>query len=61
MKRLSAGDIEAAALGQVQRLLTMPEMIARIWTGARGEISEREVLGLLADFGCLWAELFPVE
>jgi len=61
VKSLSAGDIEAAALAQPQRPLTTPEMIARIWTGARGQISEREVLGLLSDFGSLWAELFPVE
>ena len=26
-----------------------------------GDLDEREVLGLLADFGSLWAELFPAE
>jgi hypothetical protein len=44
-------------LAQVQRLLTTPEMIARIWKLANGEeggIDEREVLGLLTDFGGLW-------
>jgi site-specific DNA recombinase len=61
VKSLSAGDIEAAALAQVQRLLTTPEMIARTWTATKGELDEREVLGLLTDFGSLWAELFPAE
>jgi site-specific DNA recombinase len=54
-------DIEAAVLAQVQRLLTTPEMIARTWTATKGELHEREVLGLLTDFGSLWAELFPGE
>ena len=50
-------------LAQVQRLLTTPEIIARTWAAAKGETSdhEREVLGLLADFGSLWDELFPAE
>jgi site-specific DNA recombinase len=61
VKSLSAGDIEAAALAQVQRLLTTPEMSARTWTAAKGEFSEREVLGLLTDFGSPWGELFPAE
>jgi site-specific DNA recombinase len=60
-----AGDIEAAVLAQLQHLLTTPEMIARVWTVARAEtetpISEVEVIGLLADFGSLWPELFPAE
>jgi hypothetical protein len=41
--------------------LTTPEMIARTWTATDGELEEREVLGRLADFGSLWAELFPAE
>jgi hypothetical protein len=56
--------VEAAVLAQVQRLLTTPEMTGRSWAAAKAEdagIDEREVLGLLADFGSLWAELFPAE
>jgi hypothetical protein len=63
-----AGDVEAAVLAQLQHLLVTPEMIARVWSAARAEgevavgaISEREVTGLLADFGSLWPELFPAE
>ncbi len=48
-------------LARVLRLLTTPEMIARIWNVAKGELEEREVLGQLADFGSLWAELVPAE
>ena len=56
-----AADVEAVVLAQVQRLLTTPEMIARTWNVAKGELEEREVLGQLADFGSLWAEMFPAE
>ena len=59
-----AGDVEAAVLAQLQHLLTTPEMIARVWTAAGPDetpISEAEVIGLLADFGSLWPELFPAE
>ena len=48
VKSVPAADIEAAVLAQVQRLLTTPEMIARTWTATKGELDEREVLGLLA-------------
>ena len=61
VKSVPAADVEAAVLAQVQRLLTTPEMIARTWTATKGELDEREVLGRLADFGSLWAELFPAE
>jgi hypothetical protein len=61
VKSVPAADVEAAVLVQVQRLLTTPEMIARTWTATKGELDEREVLGQLADFGSLWAELFPAE
>ncbi len=61
VKSVPAADVEAAVLAQVQRLLTTPEMIARTWSATKGELDEREVLGRLADFGSLWAELFPAE
>ncbi len=63
VRAVPADDVESAVLAQVQRLLTTPEMVARVWRAARceEEISESEVLGLLGDFGSLWAELFPAE
>jgi hypothetical protein len=48
----------------VQQLLTTPELIGRTWAAARREgemINEREVVGLLADFGSVWEALFPAE
>ena len=59
VKSVPAADAEAAVLAQVQRLLTTPEMISRVL--AKSGVAEREVLGLLADFGSLWSELFPAE
>jgi DNA invertase Pin-like site-specific DNA recombinase len=60
-----AGEVEAAVLAQLQHMLTTPEMIARVWATAKPEsevpLSETEVIGLLADFGSLWPELFPAE
>jgi hypothetical protein len=64
VRSVPAGDVEAAVLAQVQRLLTTPELIGRTWAAARrdGElVSEREVVGLLADFGSVWEALFPAE
>ena len=59
-----AADVEGAVLAQVQRLLDHARD-GRADLGApargRGRDHEREVLGLLADFGSLWAELFPAE
>jgi DNA invertase Pin-like site-specific DNA recombinase len=64
VRSVPAGDVEAAVLAQVQRLLATPELIGRTWAAARREgemISEREVVGLLADFGSVWEALFPAE
>ncbi len=64
VRSVPAGDVEAAVLAQVQRLLTAPELIGRTWAAARREgeaLSEREVVGLLADFGSVWEALFPAE
>jgi hypothetical protein len=59
VKSVPAADVEAAVLAQVQRLLTTPEMISRVIAQSGG--AEAEIVGLLADFGSLWAELFPAE
>jgi hypothetical protein len=49
-----AADVEDAVLGNVQKLLTMPELVARTRASAKregeDEITEREVTVLLADF-----------
>ena len=47
-----------------RKLLSAPELIAPTWATAKqgnGEITEREVTVLLADFATVWNELFPAE
>jgi hypothetical protein len=60
-----AADVEGAVLDHVRRLLAAPELVARTWATIKrqgeDEITEREVTVLLADFGAVWAELFPAE
>jgi site-specific DNA recombinase len=60
-----AADVEGAVVGQVQKLLATPEVVARTWAAAKrdgkNETTEREVTALLAEFAKLWNELFPAE
>jgi site-specific DNA recombinase len=59
-----AADVEGAVLDHVQKLLAVPELVARTWaTAKQGDdgITEREVTILLADFATIWSELFPAE
>jgi site-specific DNA recombinase len=62
---VAAADVESAVLDQVQKLLAAPELVARTWAAVKqqgqGEITEREVTVLLAEFATVWSELFPVE
>ncbi|MFD1985674.1 recombinase family protein [Mesorhizobium newzealandense] len=64
VRRLPAGEIEAAVIDQVRVLLRSPEMIVKTWAAARkdsDEISETEVRDALVQFDSLWEELFPAE
>jgi site-specific DNA recombinase len=60
-----SADVEGAVLDHVQKLLAVPELVARTWAAAKREgqddITEREVTVLLADFAAVWNELFPAE
>jgi hypothetical protein len=60
---MPAADVEGAVLDHVQKLLAAPELVARTWVVAKreGEITEREVTTLLAEFATVWNELFPAE
>jgi hypothetical protein len=55
--------VEEAIVAQVRHLLRTPEIIARTWAAARaeGQIPERDVVQIVADFAQLWDELFPAE
>jgi DNA invertase Pin-like site-specific DNA recombinase len=62
--RVPAGEIEAAVVGQVRRLLQAPEMIVKTWRAARQTmegLTEAEVRDALQAFEPLWDELFPAE
>ena len=61
-----AGEIEAAVIAQVRRLLTTPEMIARTWDTLRGQddakpLTETELVEALQTFDAVWDSLFPAE
>jgi site-specific DNA recombinase len=62
--RVPAGEVEAAVIGQVRRLLVTPEVIVRTWRAAceqDGTIGEGEVRSALSDLDPVWEELFPAE
>jgi site-specific DNA recombinase len=62
--RVPAGEVEAAVVGQIRRLLTTPEVIVRTWPAARdqdGSTTEAEVRTALIELEPLWEELFPAE
>jgi DNA invertase Pin-like site-specific DNA recombinase len=64
VRRLPAGEIEAAVVDQLRVLLVSPEIIVKTWMAARAEdsaITESEVRDALANFDLLWNELFPAE
>jgi len=64
VRRVAAGEIEAAVVDQIRVLLRSPEMIVRTWQAARAErepIPEREVTEALQRLDPLWDELFPAE
>jgi site-specific DNA recombinase len=64
IRRLPAGDIENAVIGQLRVLLRAPEIIVRTWRAARKvdrTITEAEVRDALERLHPLWDELFPAE
>ncbi len=64
VRRVPAGEIEAAVIDHVRGLLRAPEIIVATWRAARGHdetISEADVREALHDIDPLWDELFPAE
>lgn len=64
VRRVPAGEVEAAVIDQIRTLVRTPEVIVKTWRTLRqdGEaISEQEVLEALQSFDPLWNELFPAE
>ena len=63
-QRLPAGMIEAAVVGEIQRMVRAPEVAAQTIDALRtedGSVDERAVISALASFDQLWASLFPAE
>jgi hypothetical protein len=64
IRRVSAAEIEAAVVIQVQALLRQPEIIVGTWMAARGEppdLTEDETREALERLDPLWDRLFPAE
>ena len=64
VRRISAGEIEAAVIDQVRALLRQPEVVIGTWHAAQGEagdLTEAETREALEQLDPLWDELFPAE
>jgi len=63
-RRLPAGMVEAAVVGEIRRMIRAPEVAARTIEALRqqdGDVDERAVVEALAGFDRLWGSLFPAE
>jgi site-specific DNA recombinase len=64
VRRVPAGEIEAAVIDQVRALIRTPEIVVRTWRAAKVKdtaISENDVLEALQRLDPVWEELFPAE
>ena len=63
VRSVPAAEVEEAVVVQVRHLLRTPEIVARTWVAARGDVDipERDVVKTVTDFASLWDELFPAE
>jgi site-specific DNA recombinase len=64
VRRISAGEIEAAVMEQVRALLQQPEVVIGTWRGAQADapgLTEAETREALEQLDPLWEELFPAE
>ena len=64
IRRIPAGEIEAAVVDQVRALLRQPEVVVGTWRAARadaGEMTEAKTRVALGRLDPLWDELFPAE
>jgi DNA invertase Pin-like site-specific DNA recombinase len=64
VRRISAGEIEAAVIDQVRALIRQPEVVIGIWRTAQVEapdLTEAETREALEQLDPLWDELFPAE
>ncbi len=63
-RRLAAGMVESAVVGEVRRILQTPEIIRHVAAALKDEGSAAPEVAATAavhDFGTLWNQLFPAE
>src|SRR5690606_24267627 len=64
LRRVPAGQVEAAVVDQLRALFRQPEIIVGTWRAARAQepkLPEAEVRDALQRLDPLWEELFPAE
>ena len=64
VRRVSAGEIEAAVMTQLRALLRQPEVVVGTWVAAKAkdpDLTEADVREALDRLDPLWDELFPAE
>jgi len=64
VRRVPAGEIEAAVIDQVRALIRTPEIVLRTWRAARLEdtaLGESDVVEALQCLDPVWEDLFPAE
>jgi hypothetical protein len=71
VRSVSAGEIEAAVIGQLRSVFRSPEMVAQTFRAAKqieveellsnNNITEQEVAECLRKLDPIWAELYPLE
>jgi site-specific DNA recombinase len=64
VRRVPAGEVEAAVIDQVRALIRTPEIVVRTWRAAKmadAAIRENDVLEALQRLDPVWEELFPAE
>ncbi len=62
--RLPAAMVEGAVIAEMRRLISTPEIVARVMAACRadgGPVDERAIVEALHRFNDLWGALFPAE
>ena len=63
-QRIPAGMVESAVVGEIQRVVRTPEVVAKVIEHLQHDdqtIDQTTVVAALGNFDALWASLFPIE
>ena len=63
-QRIPAGMVESAVVGEIQRVVRTPEVVAKVIEHLQHDdqtIDQTAVVAALGNFDALWASLFPIE